>query len=114
MQELNVNRDRWAKLPRWAQYDLDLMDRRLNEAWKQIDGLRDGYPGSRVFIEHFQDSDQTLNPNANVSFVMNDGSIFEVSIRGGGSELTVYGRGATLMAVRPQSSNVINVIGVDR
>ena len=100
-----------SKLPKWAQYHIQILERDLANAKTQIEQIGGAVAGGSSLISYETSSVQANLPDRScVRFKLSDKRSVEVSLRIAGNKryLRIYAGGGTLV-LKPEMSNVIDI-----
>ena len=100
-----------SKLPKWAQYHIQILERDLANAETQIEQIGGAVARGSSLVSYQTSSVQANLPDrSHVQFRLSDKRSVEMSLRITGNKryLHIYAKGGTLV-LKPEMSNVIDI-----
>lgn len=100
-----------TKLPKWAQQRISMLERDNQALRDERRGNWSDGGETEVLILHYPES-IPLPQGSRIHFQLKEGGI-QVSVRGDGDHIEVYGMAGGRLSVMPSSSNVVRIKVVD-
>lgn len=96
--------ERRAKLPKWAQHELERLERDLAYAKKR---LADGPEDSRVFADPYSDPPRPLGRDTSIDFKLGEGWGQRINVRIEDDGIKIMG--GNRLSIIPKASNVVHI-----